>query len=514
MQQLLQKTLTPKDGTEVERGSAIPDRKRSLWPEWLTLVLYTTTVAYAIPYHEPFVDEAQAWQLARSLSLPALFEKYIRYEGSPGLWHFLLWILIRLHISYAGLHWICGLIAIAATSLFIFKSPFPRYLKLSLPFTYFLIFQYAIIARNYVLAPLLLYSIAICWKKRPIFIALLLGLLANVALHASVISGGLAIAYCICWFRQEPAETSSRGRELLLSTAVLLGFYGFAIWTAWPPSDLTLSRAVGGPHSFFIYALASLMLGMCQPWLLSIPFWIAIALCLNARRGLVYLLPVLLFSCFSGVASSNFWHMGLLVPLVICLLWITWPQRIASNSRYELGASLALIFLAAVQILWAGYAITYDHFHAYSADRAAATFLKTLAPDGTTVGLTFVNSPEDHAFIDNPQDSDYLSIGLLPYFNHNIFANQPYPFWRWSSENSTEARFWKLLPSRPRIIVVELVQSTPRKLDLNNPKIALLTHDGYRLTNVFCGTMPQQLTLRLNGCHLIFQHFGEGISRP
>jgi hypothetical protein len=169
----------------------------SHWPEWMTLALYAIVVACAIPYHEPWADEAQAWQIARSLSLTDLFLKYVRYEGSPGLWHFLLWILNRVHVSYSGMHWVAGAIAVAGVSILVLRSPFPRYLKLSLPFTYFLLFQYAVVARSYVLVPLMLFMIASRWKKSPVGIALLLGLLANVALHATVISGGLAIVYAM-----------------------------------------------------------------------------------------------------------------------------------------------------------------------------------------------------------------------------------------------------------------------------------------------------------------------------
>ena len=178
-----------------------PDQMRSRWPEWGTLFCYAALVAFAIPYHEPWVDEAQAWQLARTFSLTTLFNTYIRYEGSPGLWYFLLWMMARIHIGYAGLHWICGAVAAAAIWLLLFRSPFPRYLKLSLPFTFFLLFQYAIVARSYVLVPLLLFFAAIVWKKSPFWIVLALGLLANTSLHAAVISGGLAAVYAIEQFR-------------------------------------------------------------------------------------------------------------------------------------------------------------------------------------------------------------------------------------------------------------------------------------------------------------------------
>ena len=142
-------------------AAGAPRKMRSRWPEWFALSAYSALVAFAIPFHEPFADEAQGWQLARSLSLASLFKTYIRYEGAPGLWHFLLWILVRAHVSYTGLHWISGAIAVAATALLLFKSPFPLYLKLAFPFTVFLVYQYAVVARNYVLVPPLLFMVAI-----------------------------------------------------------------------------------------------------------------------------------------------------------------------------------------------------------------------------------------------------------------------------------------------------------------------------------------------------------------
>jgi hypothetical protein len=241
---------------------------RSRWPEWCALSAYSALVAFAIPFHKPFADEAQGWQLARSLSLASLFKTSIRYEGAPGLWHFLLWILIRAHVSYTGLHWICGAIAVAATALLLFKSPFPLYLKLTFPFTVFLVYQYAVVARNYVLAPILLYAIALCWKRSPLILALLLGLLANVALHASVISGGLAIVYLVEQLRHGDAKNLRRLRQLLLGAGILLALWAFAIWTAWPPRDFPnhLSACLRiSPLLILRGAVGSLVLGMFYP---------------------------------------------------------------------------------------------------------------------------------------------------------------------------------------------------------------------------------------------------------
>ena len=486
-----------------------PDATRSRWPEWGTLFLYAALVAFAIPYHEPWVDEAQAWQLARNLSLPSLFKTYIRYEGSPGLWHFLLWIMIRIHVSYAGLHWICGAIATAATGLLLFRSPLPRYLKLSLPFTYFFLFQYAIVARNYVLAPLLLFLAAMAWKKSPLGLALALGLLANVSLHAAVISGGLALVYAIEQIRSGKGKSLQersiqRRRKFLLCALLLLGFYAFAIWTAWPPRDLILSSIRGQSSIYLLRAVYSLLWPTCQPWIVSIPFWTAMVLWFHARHKLYYLLPVVLFAVFSGEVSVTWWHAGLVIPLLTCLLWITWREPGTTTRELEAAGRIAMVVLIATQILWSGYAILYDHYHAYSPDPAAAQFLRPFVREHATIAVTFISGANDKRV------RAYPAVGILPYFDHNIFANMPYPFWWWSDQDSTEDRFEALLPSHPSIVLVEETHRRPvASTDLDKPKYEALMKDGFRFVNSFCGSQPSQLEPGETLCHVVFEYSGE-----
>ena len=41
---------------------------RSRWPEWATIAVFAAVVAFAIPYHEPWADEAQPWLFAPGLA--------------------------------------------------------------------------------------------------------------------------------------------------------------------------------------------------------------------------------------------------------------------------------------------------------------------------------------------------------------------------------------------------------------------------------------------------------------
>jgi hypothetical protein len=512
MQQRVEPTLAP-DGIPPgapaqqerfeEAGSAL-DKTRSRWPERAALLFYAALVAFAIPYHEPWVDEAQAWQLARNLPLTALFKTFIRYEGSPGLWHFLLWVLIRMHVSYAGLHWICGAVATAGMGLLLFRSPFPRTLKLTLPFTYFFLFQYAVVARSYVLVPLLMFLAAMAWRKSPFGLALALGLLANASLHAAVISGGLALVYAFEKIRDQEYKPFRERRKLLLCAFLLLAFYAFAIWTAWPPRDMVLSPVRGQSSIYFLRAVYSLLWPTCQPWIVSIPFWTTMALWFHGRRKLYYLLPVLLFAAFSGEVSVTWWHAGLVIPLLTCLLWLTWPAPDAANRELEGAGRIALVVLVLTQILWSGYALYYDHYHAYSPDRAAAEFLRPFVRQDATIAVTYISGPNDQRV------RAYPAVGILPYFDHNIFTNMPYPFWWWSDQDPTEDRFNALLPSHPRIVLVEETHGSPvAAIDLNKPKYAALAKDGYKFVNSFCGTQPWQLQPAETLCHVVFEYEGQ-----
>ena len=222
---------------------------------------YAVLVASAIAHHEPWADEAQAWQLARNLSLHDLFVTYLHYEGHPILWYVLLRILCLTDISYMGMHWICGAIGVAGTALFLFCSPFPNYLKALLPFTYFLLFQYVVVARSYVLVPPLLYLIAWQWRKRPFWVALFLGLLSNVEMHAAVISGGLAAVYCIEQLRSGVAKDPDGRKRLLQFVTIVFALYAIAICTAWPARDVAHWDVASHSKPYLMIAGQSLLWG-------------------------------------------------------------------------------------------------------------------------------------------------------------------------------------------------------------------------------------------------------------
>jgi hypothetical protein len=467
-------------------------------PETICLALYSALVAFAIAHHEPWADEAQAWQLARSLTPWQLLHTYLHYEGSPGLWHLFLWMLIHLGVGYTGVHWICGAIALAGTAILLYRSPFPLYLRLLLPFTFFLAFQYAVIARSYVLVPILLFSTVALWKRNPVLLAVLLGLMANLAAHATVMAVGMSFVYFLDGsYRRWPKQT------LLAAASVLIAACAFALWTAYPAHDVIIvsyhPRGVAiAPLSpavkLLVGSLRSLLFGLCDPWWLSLFFWAAVLVAMAGMRRLRFLVPVLLLAIFSGLALDSFWHLGLKFVLLLAIFWVIWDGLPAGRNRILLEA--ALLFTVFTQIAWTAYSVNFERKHDYSPDLATARFLKPYVDQGLPIASTHL--------LDEGVAS-FHSVGIEPYFHENLFINQAKPFWWWSRRNDSEERFLASLP-KPAVVVAEFYGSRlldPAR-DIPGEKNSLLIANGYTLRHIFCATQPERFTWSAEVCQLIY----------
>ena len=233
------------------------EARRWTWVESAVLAGYAIVVALGIAWHEPWADEAQAWLLARDQGFWRLMLHAVRYEGSPGLWHALLWVLARLHFGYIGMHWVAGAFAAAGVFVLLRWSPFPLILRVLLPFGFWLAYQNAVIARGYVLFALLAFSAAALIRNmsannlRPmpdgkdsarsstlIWLAVILGLMTNLSVHGFVASFGFAIAVWPVLRRRTRAGSPVRKT----TPALILGsFWLFAVATTLPPSDVNLA---------------------------------------------------------------------------------------------------------------------------------------------------------------------------------------------------------------------------------------------------------------------------------
>jgi len=192
----------------------------------ILFIIFSVTLIFN---HEPYRDEAQAWLIARdSTSFPDMLGK-MRQEGTPPLWHIMLYPLAQLNFPIQSMQILHFIIILAAVILFITKSPFDLKTKLLFPFGYFILYQYNTIARNYGLAVLFLFLIATIYPKRlekrkTYLIALIL--LGLTSLH------GLAIAIVFgLFFIYELIPKEKKKKYLTLGIALIILFAGIGLIT-------------------------------------------------------------------------------------------------------------------------------------------------------------------------------------------------------------------------------------------------------------------------------------------
>src|SRR5580658_10100202 len=187
-------TVTQSEASAEAREISTPANARHYALVYGALAAYALLVAVTIHFHEPWADEAQAWLLARDASMADLWRNLLHYEGSPGLWQTLIHALIRLGLNYSAYNFVPAILALAAVFLLLRYAPLPLFIRILLPFTYYLCYQYAVIARSYSLMAPLLFAIALIYRQAPRRLTLthlLLCLLAGISVHGFLISACL-----------------------------------------------------------------------------------------------------------------------------------------------------------------------------------------------------------------------------------------------------------------------------------------------------------------------------------
>jgi hypothetical protein len=425
----------------------------------LTLAAYALLVAFTIPRHEPWADEAQSWLLARDSSLAHLWGTLLHYEGTPGLWQTLLHVLVRLGLSYSAYSFVSGFLGLTAAYLILRNAPLPLFIRILLPFTYFLCYQYAVIARSYALIAPLLFAIAALYplaERRIGSMTLLLIALAGTSVH------GFLISICI-WITLYARTLYLRKR---LSVATLA--YGLALVfflaSAWPAKDVTFAehRSLANLQLLPQVLKAGLAAAFAGHWVPSLAL-IALSAPLLWRGGgwLFFALASVILFLFGTIVYAQLWHFGILFLVWLFAIWIS-----AYKTRLTAPALVALLAAIAVQCYWTASAVRYDWVQSYSGSRAAAQYLRQS-------GLL---SGEIYAI-------GYSTVAVQPYFSANIYSDyHGGAYWDWSRRNTADDP-GALVAASPRVKVLVGYKNLAEKQQW----AGLLRLLGYSLTHHFDG---------------------------
>ncbi len=407
---------------------------------------------------------------------------------------------------------------------------FPFYLRAVLPFTFFLGYQYSVVARSYVLFPLLGFLAAHVYrqtKPRPIQLAILLALLANVSVHGTLVACSFAAIFGWNYLRKgRSADLTTQG--FLPATVIFASSIAIAALTVVPaPHDLTtvatpaVTRVLLGQSQASMASPPSNMATAPSPSatpsssqtqqgglrgrlaklpevlsysissspIIAFAVYLFVIVYLYLNRQLLLFLPLALVSLFFVFVYGRAWHLGLIWVTLLMILWAAWdpvaddaPQF---NVQKALGGFLFLVCL--LQLPWTWRAIRYDIHSPYSGAKATAAYLHTL-PANLRIA----------AF--GPQ-----SAAILPYFQNNIFFNQPTTFWLWSTRNTIDADAPQTLSTHPDLVILLQQFNAPDSAD-DNPILDYAQANGYHETHRFCGHMfLHEESKTPDSCYLILE---------
>ncbi|MBH8573692.1 hypothetical protein I8752_11810 [Nostocaceae cyanobacterium CENA369] len=211
---------------------------------WLIIILFSVLGLIGILNHSMWRDELNPWLIVRdSQSLGDLIAN-IHYEGHPVLWYFSLAFLREIADTPVIMQLFHLSITSVAVAIFCLYSPFNYRQKFIFSFGYFPFYEYLLISRNYAFS--LLFTFAFCAvfasrKTTYLYLAILLGLLANSSAYALFVSFSLALTllveFCFDSEHRKQYFSQSRKYDLLLSLGIVVFSFVLAIYIIIPPAD-------------------------------------------------------------------------------------------------------------------------------------------------------------------------------------------------------------------------------------------------------------------------------------
>ncbi len=342
-------------------------------------IFYILLVCYGVYTHEPWRDEAQAWLLVRDTNLHQLMG-ILPTEGHPPLWYFLLFPLVKSGLPYVWQNYLCAAIMIAAVYVLLFKTKFPPFLKLVIPFSYFFLYEYAIFARNYSLVFFCSIAIVSLYPHRfskPWLYALALAALFN----SHILAFGFAFALLLCYFLDAYHQKRLNTNVISAILAVVVtGVYLIPFFSS-EKILYSFSNEIRNNGANMLKAIQEGLSIDGNPMLAIVLLIIAITgLAQNSRpmfiatSGIAWLLYVLGFKYTGSVR-----HAGIIFIVLLTAYGIQQhyqPQYLLKRSGIFRYSRWVLVAIVLLQLKPMAESYMWDINEPYSDSKAAATFIK------------------------------------------------------------------------------------------------------------------------------------------
>lgn len=221
--------------------------KLSFQSPWFIIIIFSILGLIGILNHAMWRDELNPWLLVRDSESFADLMANIHYEGHPVLWYFSLAFLRQIADTPVIMQIFHVTITSVAVAIFCLYSPFNFQQKILFTFGFFTFYEYFLISRNYAFSLLFIFAFCAIFSSRRktyLYLAILLGLLANSSVYALFVSFSLSLTllaeFCFDSEHRKQYFSQSRKYDLFLSIAIALFSFLLAIYIIVPPGDSNL----------------------------------------------------------------------------------------------------------------------------------------------------------------------------------------------------------------------------------------------------------------------------------
>jgi len=474
------------------------------------LMIWVVVTNFTIRYHEKWADEAQAWLIARDLDLRTIWFHELRYEGSPGLWHTILWVAQHVfHARYGAISFLGVSCAFAGVVALLFISPFPHPVRWLIAFSYFFLYQYAVIARSYVLFPLFCLVAARQFRdlKRPHLFALTLVPLANLTAHGSLMAFGLALAYAFRFVTQWSLHDDKTRKWFLVSAAGIVLMYVFLFLILLPPADVEATHQGGLTASVISFRSLESISGALvdNKWLSLGVLFIFATWCFLRRALTSFLLPVALMVGLYVYANGWPHQQGTIFLAIIMGLAIAWPTEkerghFDSNGLWSYRVVVAtLAATLCYQVIVTSITIRNEVRVPYSGAEDMARYLEPLVKQGKIIC-----------------GYQYGMVGINAYFDYNIFANLHRAYYHHAvSEFDPGTIFHQIRASGADYVVLQWLDSLDETKFRQGLQVPMAKW-GYSLDHVSDGYLLTKTSYTYRQVYLAFKKSnpGDGQTQP
>lgn len=394
----------------------------------IILLIYFLSISIVSYFHEPWGDEAQAWLIGRDCTYKEMIFEIGHLEGHPFLWWIYLSIFAKTGFTYEiGLKLAAIIINSIASYLIIFKAPFHKIFNYSIPFTYFLFYQYGVISRCYSFLILGFILSAIFYnnkKTTPFKMVFALLLLCMSGAYGLIFAFGIALIWVfeiISYFINNTKSSIKISFFLYIKNIknqvlalLLLLISAVIILILIIPYDNTSGTYLENYNSlffrlfytFFLLPADSLIFSSywgenyLGAYEISVPImiigafiWTLLLLILltrNESKGYkkLLLIPYFIFSTICANLYMYSHHIGIFALFILFWLWVCFSNKeknpVPDNSWLIKGEGkliyntewIAFIFMIIIPISWSISSSYEDIIHNYTDSREVMSFLE------------------------------------------------------------------------------------------------------------------------------------------